>query len=101
MILQTSLGSAISIALMGLVTNAWEFIALRALQGFFGGVIPNSIALIGTETPKKHSQYILSIFSIGYTSGGLIGLGWILITTVIVQVGINTFIPLLLYLLSS
>ncbi|XIF20243.1 MAG: Hypothetical protein AJITA_00977 [Acetilactobacillus jinshanensis] len=117
MILQTSLGSAISIALMGLCNNAWEFIALRALQGFFGGVIPNSTALIGTEVPKKHSQYILSIFSIGYTSGGLIGpliggilnhffsirdtflitglIGWVLITTVLVQVSINTVYPIM------
>ena len=157
MILQTALGSAISIALMGLASNVWEFISLRALQGFFGGVIPNSIALIGTETPKRHSQYILSIFSIGYTSGGLIGpliggildhyfsirntffitgallfifflislflvkehfrpqkkvkskfhwnfmrsfanrqfIGWILITTVIVQIGINTVYPII------
>lgn len=73
MILQTSLGSAISIALMGFVTNVWQFILLRVLQGFFGGVIPNSTALVGTEAPKEHAQYILSIYSIGYTSGMLIG----------------------------
>ena len=73
MILQTSLGSAIVIALMGVVTNVWQFIFLRTLQGFFDGVIPNSIALVATETPKKHSEYALSILSTGYVSGFLIG----------------------------
>lgn len=73
MILQTSLGSAIVIALMGVVTNVWQFIALRTLQGFFDGVIPNSIALVATETPKRHSEYALSLLSTGYTSGFLIG----------------------------
>ncbi|MHA8263434.1 MFS transporter [Lactobacillaceae bacterium Melli_B3] len=73
MILQTSLGSAVSIALMGCVTNVWQFILLRFLQGFFDGVIPNCIALVATETPRSRVQYALSILSTGYTSGFLIG----------------------------
>lgn len=157
MILQTSLGSAVTIALMGMIHSAWAFIFLRGLQGFFGGVIPNSTALIGTEVPKKHAQYILSVFSIGFTSGDLVGplvgglldhyfsirdtffitglllflffiialifvkedfkpkavhktkfrwnfmqsfnnkrlIGWILITTVLVQIGINVVYPII------
>lgn len=35
LLLQTTIGSAISLGLMGLVTNVWQLIALRAFQGFF------------------------------------------------------------------
>ncbi|GLB46441.1 MFS transporter [Philodulcilactobacillus myokoensis] len=73
MILQTSLGSAVVIALMAFVTNVDQFIFLRFLQGVFDGVIPNSIALVATETPKKHVEWALSVLSIGYVGGMLIG----------------------------
>ncbi|MCL0312612.1 MFS transporter [Apilactobacillus sp. TMW 2.2459] len=73
LVLQTSLGSAVTIFLMAFCTNVWQFILLRALQGFFDGVIPNSIALVATSTPRKKVGYALSVLSTGYTSGFLIG----------------------------
>ncbi|UQS87391.1 MFS transporter [Nicoliella spurrieriana] len=88
MILQTALGSAISIALMGCVTNVWQFIGLRFLQGFFDGVIPNCIALVATETPRDRVQSALSILSTGYTSGFLLGpiFGGILVSFISIRV---------------
>ncbi len=73
MVLQTSLGSAVTLFLMAFVTNAWELIALRTLQGFFAGVIPNATALVATETPKKHAGYAMGIITTGYIGGMLIG----------------------------
>ncbi|TPR24956.1 MFS transporter [Apilactobacillus timberlakei] len=73
MVLQTSLGSAITIFLMAFCTNVWQLFFLKALQGFFDGVIPNSIALVATGTPRKKTGYALSLLSTGYTSGFLVG----------------------------
>ncbi|WP_157945029.1 MFS transporter [Apilactobacillus quenuiae] len=73
LVLQTSFGSAITIFLMAFCTNIWELLFLKALQGFFDGVIPNSIALVATGTPRKNTGYALSWLSTGYTSGFLVG----------------------------
>lgn len=73
MILQTSLGSAVTLFFMAFCTNVWELLFLKCLQGFFDGVIPNSIALVATETPKNKTGFALSWLSTGYTSGFLVG----------------------------
>jgi MFS transporter, DHA1 family, multidrug resistance protein len=73
LVLQTSLGSAITLFLIAFCTNVWELLILKALQGFFDGVIPNSIALVATGTPRSKTGYALSWLSTGYTSGFLVG----------------------------
>ncbi|MFZ2577088.1 MAG: MFS transporter [Lactococcus hircilactis] len=73
MLLRASLGMAIVISLMACVTNVWELILLRALQGFFGGFISNATALIATQTPKAKAGRALGIIVTGTTSGQLIG----------------------------
>ena len=73
MLLRAALGMAIVIGAMGFVTNVWELIALRALQGLFGGFISNATALIATQTPKDKAGRALGIIVTGTTSGQLIG----------------------------
>lgn len=73
MVLQTSFGSAVTLFLMAFCTNVWELLILKCLQGFFDGVIPNSIALVATSTPRNKTGYALSWLSTGYTSGFLVG----------------------------
>lgn len=73
MVLQTSLGSAVTIFCMAFVMHTWQLLALRCLQGFFAGVIPNSTALVATETPKKHAGYAMGIITTGYIGGMLVG----------------------------
>ncbi|WP_203621211.1 MFS transporter [Apilactobacillus nanyangensis] len=73
MVLQTAFGSAITLFLMSFCTNVWELLILKCLQGFFDGVIPNSIALVATSTPRSKTGYALSWLSTGYTSGFLVG----------------------------
>lgn len=73
MVLQTSFGSAVTLFLMAFCTNVWELLILKCLQGFFDGVIPNSIALVATSTPREKTGYALSWLSTGYTSGFLVG----------------------------
>ncbi len=73
MLLRAAFGMAIAFSLMGTVTNVWELIGLRALQGFFGGFISNANAMIAAQTPKEHSGYALAILVTGITAGNLLG----------------------------
>ena len=73
MLLRASLGMAIAMGLMGFVTNVWQLVALRALQGVFAGFISNAQALVASQTPRKHSGHALSTLITGAVSGQLFG----------------------------
>ncbi|KRL01843.1 multidrug efflux MFS transporter [Liquorilactobacillus capillatus] len=73
MILRASLGMAFVIGLMGLVTNIYQLIFLRLIQGVFSGYISNANALVATETPKDQSGKALGILTTGSVSGTLFG----------------------------
>ena len=72
MILRASLGMAIVLAAMGLVTNVWQLFILRMTQGFFAGFVSNSNALIATETPKEKSGQALGTMASSFTAGNLL-----------------------------
>ncbi|MCK8607155.1 MFS transporter [Apilactobacillus ozensis] len=73
MLLRASLGMAIVIGAMSLVTNVWQLIILRLLQGVFSGFISNANALIAAETPTEHIGQASGKLSTGNVSGTLIG----------------------------
>lgn len=73
MLLRASLGMAVAMGLMGLVTNVWQLVALRALQGVFAGFISNAQALVASQTPRKYSGRALSTLITGAVSGQLFG----------------------------
>ncbi|BAP84963.1 major facilitator superfamily transporter [Paucilactobacillus hokkaidonensis JCM 18461] len=73
MILRASAGMAIVLGLMGLVTNVWQLMGLRFIQGIFSGYISNANALIATETPKEKSGRALGTLMAGTTGGNLLG----------------------------
>lgn len=73
MLLRASLGMGIVFFLMGFVTNVWELLLLRAIQGAFGGYVSNSNALVAAQTPRAHSGHALSILVTGITAGNLLG----------------------------
>lgn len=51
--------------LMGAVTNVWELMALRFIQGIFSGYISNANALMATQAPKSKSGQALGTLSTG------------------------------------
>lgn len=59
--------------LMAFVTNPYEILGLRILQGLLSGFIPGAIALIGTNTPKNKVGYALSLISSAAASGQIVG----------------------------
>lgn len=73
MTLRASLGMAIVIGCMGLVTNVYQLFILRMLQGVFAGFVSNSNALIATETPKEKSGQALGTMASSFTAGNLLG----------------------------
>ena len=73
MLIRASLGMAVAMFLMGLVTNVWQLIALRALQGLFSGFVSNAQALIASQAPRKNAGKALGTLVTGSTSGMLMG----------------------------
>lgn len=73
MTLRASLGMAIVLGCMGLVTNVYQLFILRMLQGVFAGFVSNSNALVATETPKEKSGQALGTMASSFTAGNLLG----------------------------
>jgi len=59
--------------LTAFVTNQYELLGLRIMQGLLTGFIPGAIALVGTNTPNNKVGYALSMVSTASASGGIIG----------------------------
>ena len=59
--------------LMAFVTNPYEILILRVMQGLLTGFIPGTIALVGTNTPKEKVGYALAMISTATAAGSIIG----------------------------
>ncbi len=73
MLLRSALGMAIVIGLMSCVTNVYQLIGLRLLQGVFSGFISNATALIATQVPREQSGKTLGTLTTGSVTGTLLG----------------------------
>lgn len=59
--------------LMAFVTNPYQILGLRILQGLLSGFIPGAITLIGTNTPSEKVGYALSLISSASATGMILG----------------------------
>ncbi|MBT2655799.1 MFS transporter [Bacillus sp. ISL-18] len=73
MIVRAGFALFVIYTLMAFVTNPYQILGLRILQGLLSGFIPGAIALIGTNTPGNKVGYALSMISTASASGGIIG----------------------------
>ncbi|MGG3467077.1 MFS transporter [Neobacillus pocheonensis] len=73
MIIRAGFALFVIYTLMAFVTNPYEILVLRILQGLLSGFIPGAIALIGTNTPNEKVGYALSMISSASASGGIVG----------------------------
>lgn len=55
MIIRAGLVLFVIYILMAFVTNEYQVLVLRLLQGLLSGFIPGAIAIVGTNTPEKKS----------------------------------------------
>ncbi|NHM31476.1 MFS transporter [Neobacillus terrae] len=73
MIVRAGIALFVIYTLMAFVTNPYEILALRILQGLLSGFIPGAIALIGTNTPTNQVGYALSLISSASAAGQIVG----------------------------
>lgn len=73
MLVRASLGMAITVSLMGLVTNIWQLVGLRLLVGLSGGYSSGATILIAVQAPRERAAWALGIVSSGVMAGNLVG----------------------------
>ena len=65
------------IGLMGMVSQVWQLLILRLLQGFFTGTVTASSTFVASNTPNNKLSYALGFLSsstfIGYSLGPFLG----------------------------
>ncbi|WP_240840524.1 MFS transporter [Acidaminobacter sp. JC074] len=77
MILRAMFSAVIVIGLMGAVSNVYQLLTLRLLQGLLTGTVTAAAAFVGSNTPRDHLTDALGVISsstfIGYSLGPMIG----------------------------
>ncbi|AMP71021.1 MFS transporter [Ralstonia solanacearum] len=73
MLVRASLGMALTMSLMGLATDIWQFVGLRLLAGIAGGYASGATILIAVQAPKTRSAWALGLLSSGVMAGNLLG----------------------------
>jgi MFS family permease len=72
MLVRASLGMAVTVSLMGLVTNIWQLVGLRLLVGLAGGFIRRDNSYRSSGSQRACSR-ALGIVSSGVMAGNLVG----------------------------
>jgi len=73
MVIRAGLSLAVIYALFALVQNPWELTIVRLLQGFVGGFVPASMAIVASSAPEKDMGWSLGTMQAGTMSGGILG----------------------------
>jgi DHA1 family multidrug resistance protein-like MFS transporter len=73
MIVRAGMALFIVYTLMAFVTNPYQILGLRIMQGLLSGFIPGAITLIGTNTPREKVGYALSLISSATATGMIMG----------------------------
>ncbi len=73
MLVRASFGMAVTVSLMGLVTNMWQLVGLRLLVGLAGGYSSGATILIAVQAPRDRAAWALGIVSSGVMAGNLVG----------------------------
>ncbi|AEQ10430.1 multidrug efflux MFS transporter [Brucella melitensis] len=73
MLIRASLGMAVAMSLIGMVTCVWQLVALRLFVGIAGGYSSGSMILVATQTPKDKTGWALGALSAGIMAGIMAG----------------------------
>lgn len=84
MVVRVLLSSFIIVSSMSLARDVYQFLALRSLQGAFGGLFAAGIALVASIAPPEKIGYVLGVFQTAGIAGAVLGpmIGGILADTV-------------------
>ncbi|MCL4426101.1 MAG: MFS transporter [Firmicutes bacterium] len=73
MIIRAGLGIGAVNLLMSFVTNPYQLLGLRVVNGLMSGFIPSSIALVATNTPEELIGRYLGLLQTGSAVGTVLG----------------------------
>ncbi|WP_124727996.1 MFS transporter [Staphylospora marina] len=73
MVLRSGFGMSVILCLTAMVTNHWQLLALRMLNGLVSGFIPASVSLVATNTPKENVGRSLGMLQSGAVGGSIMG----------------------------
>lgn len=73
MVIRSTLAIAIFTFLMGLTASVWQLLAVRLLQGVFGGFSGAATALLATKIPEERLGHALGWMASAAMFGSLIG----------------------------
>jgi DHA1 family multidrug resistance protein-like MFS transporter len=73
MVIRAGFSLTVTYFLFSLVHNPWELVAARMLQGFVGGFVPASMAIVSSTTPEQEIGPSLGLMQAGAITGGIMG----------------------------
>lgn len=73
MVARSGYGMTVILVLTGLVTNHWQFLFLRLLNGVLAGFIPAAITMIASNTPQHKMGNALGILNTSIALGSIMG----------------------------
>ncbi|MGB9887937.1 MAG: MFS transporter [Moorellales bacterium] len=73
MVVRSCLAAGSAIFLIGFARNVYQVLALRILQGVFGGYSGAATALVASEAPAERLGWALGLLQTGQTLGLLVG----------------------------
>jgi DHA1 family multidrug resistance protein-like MFS transporter len=73
MVQRAMFGGAVILALMGVVKNARQLLALRVMQGALTGTVSASVALVSSVVPRAQMGYSLGMMQMAVFCGSSIG----------------------------
>ncbi len=73
MVLRAMFGASVILALMGIVSNVYAFIALRCCQGLLAGTIAAASALVAADTPRNKIPFAMGLIMLAVFGGSSFG----------------------------
>ena len=73
MVVRAVLGASVILALMGIVSNVYVFIALRCSQGLLTGTVAAASALVAADTPRNKIPFAMGLIMVAVFGGSSIG----------------------------
>ena len=73
MLLRAMFGGAVILVLQGFVTNPWQLLALRTLQGCITGTVAAATVLVASIAPPAETGYALGLLQMAIFLGSSLG----------------------------
>jgi DHA1 family multidrug resistance protein-like MFS transporter len=73
MVLRAMFGASVVLALMGIVSNVYAFIALRCSQGLLAGTVAAASALVAADTPRNRIPFAMGLIMLAVFGGSSFG----------------------------